>query len=112
MNARISPRKPLKTRVVFQDEHHNDFLYFVSDNISTSGLFVTTDLKFAPGSKVFLKFTLFEGSPPIQVTAEVMRLHEQRRGPGRKRPITPGLGLKFLGLRPEDYARIHDFVGD
>ena len=104
--TRIAPRKMLQTAVVFEDEFGEDFLYFTSSNISTSGIFVQTRLSFAPGTKVFLKFPLFVGDPPIRVAGEIMRQHTQRRGPGRKKQVTPGVGIKFLGLSQEDFIRI------
>lgn len=110
MKKRIAPRKPLQTRVVFQDEFGDAFLYFISDNISSSGIFIQTSLPLRPGTKVLLKFSLYEGLEPIEVSAEVIRFQDKRRGPGRHRPITKGIGLKFLGLSTEDFQKIENFV--
>lgn len=110
MNHRISPRKNLQTRVVFEDEFHNDFLYFISQNVSTSGIFIQTDLAFQSGTRIFLKFCLYEGDKPIQVSGEITRFHAQKRGPGRKKPITKGIGIRFLGLSSEDFEKIRKFV--
>ncbi|MBI2400538.1 MAG: SulP family inorganic anion transporter, partial [Deltaproteobacteria bacterium] len=52
--------------------------------------------KFKAGTRVFLKFSLFEGEKPIEVAAEIMRFHDKKRGPGRKRPVTTGVGLKLV----------------
>ena len=109
--TRIAARKPLQTRVVFADEHQRDFLYFISSNISTSGIFVETKIPLTSGTRVFLKFSLYEGDAPIQVAAVVIRIHEKRRGPGRQKPISPGMGLKFQGLSRADYSKIEEFVG-
>ncbi len=110
MNKRISPRKTLQTRVVFEDEFNEDILYFISNDISTSGIFVQTKLPLKAGTRVFLKFCLFMEDKPIRVAAEVMRQMTKKRGPGRRRPITPGIGLKFQGLSQEDYKRIEAFM--
>jgi uncharacterized protein (TIGR02266 family) len=110
MNNRIAPRKPFQTRVVFEDEFNEEFLYFVSTNISTSGIFIQTALPFKPGTRVLLKFSLYEGEAPIETAAEIMRFHDKKRGPGRKRPVTTGVGLKFLGLSREDLKRIENFI--
>jgi Tfp pilus assembly protein PilZ len=111
MNKRIAPRKTLQTRVIFVDEFNEDFLYFISSNISTSGLFLQTTITLKAGIRVFLKFHLYDDDEPIFATAEVMRQMVKKRGPGRKKPITPGVGLKFLGLSQRDFMRIERFVG-
>lgn len=108
--TRIAARKPLQTRVIFADEQQHDFLYFISSNISTSGIFVETKLQLKSGTRIFLKFSVYEGDPPIQVAAEVIRTHEKKRGPGRKKAINPGVGLKFLGLSRVDFVKIANFV--
>ncbi|MBF0104761.1 MAG: PilZ domain-containing protein [Deltaproteobacteria bacterium] len=111
MNHRISPRKTLQTGVVFEDEFDEDFLYFISSDISISGIFIQSRLPLKAGTKVFLKFCLFVDDKPIRVAAEVMRQIIQKRGPGRKKPVTPGIGLKFTGLSQEDFKRVEKFMG-
>jgi len=110
VNHRISPRKTLRTRVIFVDELKQDFLYFISNDISTSGLFIQTKLPLKAGTKVLLKFCLYVGDDPILVAAEVMRQMKKKRGPGRKKPVTPGIGLKFLGLSQKDFKKIEEFL--
>jgi uncharacterized protein (TIGR02266 family) len=110
MNNRIAPRKPFQTRVVFEDEFNEEFLYFVSTNLSTSGIFIQTKLALVPGTKAFLKFSLYEGESPVQVAAEITRFHDKKRGPGRKKPVTTGIGLRFLGLSRSDFQRIEKFI--
>ncbi len=110
MNNRIAPRKIFRAQVVFQDEFGGDFIYFISTNISTSGIFIESKLPFKSGLKVLLKFSLYENDAPITVAAEVMRQSTKVRGPGRRKPVVPGVGLKFLGLSQEDYLRIERFV--
>ena len=110
MDNRISERKTFQTRVIFEDEFNEDFLYFTSTNISVSGIFIQTKLPFKAGTRVFLKFSLYEGDAPIQASGEVMRFMDKKRGPGRKRPITTGVGLKFLGLTESDFLKVKDYV--
>lgn len=110
MKARIAPRKTLRTRVVFEDEFGEDFLYFISSDISASGLFIETDLPLKAGTRVFLKFSLYMDDEPMHTAAEVMRQIITKRGPGRHKPITPGVGLKFLGLSQKDYKSIEKFI--
>lgn len=110
MNNRIAPRKALQTRVIFEDEFSEDFLYFTSKNISTSGVFIQTQLPLKAGMKVFLKFCLYLEDEPIHVAAEVMRVMNKKRGPGRRKPVIPGIGLKFLGLSHGDFKKIEAFI--
>lgn len=110
MNNRISPRKTLQTRVIFEDEFSEDFIYFISNDISTSGIFIQTQLPLKAGTRVFLKFCLYVDDEPIHTAAEVMRQMTRKRGPGRKKPITPGVGLKFLGLSQADYKKIEQYL--
>lgn len=110
MNNRISPRKILQTRVIFEDEFNEEFLYFTSTDISVSGIFIQSKLPFKSGTKVFLRFSLYEGDDPIRVTGEVMRFIDKKRGPGRRRPVTAGVGLKFLGLSDADFLRVKTYV--
>lgn len=109
MNERIAPRKNFVTEIIFEDEFGREFLYFWSENISASGLFIRTNLALKAGTKVFLKFRLKPNATPIRATAIVMRQHGQKRGPGRKKPIQPGVGLKFTSLAPKDFIRLQEF---
>ncbi|EKD51962.1 MAG: hypothetical protein ACD_62C00150G0004 [uncultured bacterium] len=110
MNKRISPRKMLQTRVIFEDEFHDEIFYFISKNISASGIFIQSKLPLSAGTRVFLKFCLNLEDKPIHVAAEVMRQINKKRGPGRRRPVTPGIGLKFMGLSQSDFKRIEAFL--
>lgn len=104
---RIAQRKSLRTRVVFEDEFSEEFLYFLSEDISLSGIFVQSNLSFKEGTKIFLKFSLNEGDVPIQVTGEVSRLVED---PASNHQV--GLGIRFLGLTPQDLKKIERFIYD
>lgn len=109
-HSRISDRKPFQTTVYFEDEFGEEFLVFTSSNLSTSGMFIKSKLPFRSGTKVFLKFHLSQGSTPIRIAAEVMRFHGLKRGPGRKKSIEEGVGLKFLGLSASEFLRIKGFL--
>jgi len=108
---RISPRKTLKTRVVFEDEFSEGFLTFLSTDISLSGIFIESEIPLQIGTRVFLKFSLYEGDPPIQVSGVIARLIARRRGPGRRKGgFKTGIGIRFLGLLSEDLNRIERFI--
>lgn len=110
-NQRISERKNLRTRVIFEDEFGEDFLYFSSNDVSASGIFIESAIKFQLGTKVLLKFSLYEGDSPIEVTGEIARFMEKKRGRGRrKKNERIGIGIRFIGLKPEDLKRIEEFI--
>lgn len=109
---RISPRKKLRTRVVFEDELSDAFLYFFSTDISLSGIFIESKVTLLPHSKLFLRFSLYEGDAPIIVTGEVARLKGKRRGRGRRKAHEKtGIGIRFLGLSAENLKKIEQFIG-
>lgn len=111
LDNRISPRKNIKTRVVFEDEFSDEFIYFLSTDISLSGIFIESNIKFVPGSNVFLKFSLYEGDKPIEVTGEIMRIRQAPRRRGRKSQNEKvGIGIRFVGLRAKDLQRIKQFI--
>ena len=110
LNRRISPRRALETRVVFEDEFNEEFLAFTSKDISLSGIFLRTPLLLRPGTHVRIKFSLGFDEPAIRTGAVVSRRAMRKRGPGRKSPFDEGLGLKFLGLDPIALARIERFL--
>jgi hypothetical protein len=109
---RVSPRKNLRTRVVFEDEFSDEFIYFLSTDVSLSGIFIESTIQFQEGTRVFLKFSLYEGDIPIQVTGQVMRtmaLARRRRG-RRKKNQKKGIGLRFIALKPADLLNLEKFV--
>lgn len=112
IEQRLSPRKRLRTRVIFEDEFSEDFLYFLSTDISLSGIFIESNIQLQENTKLFLKFSLFEGDQPIQVTGEVVRTMEpiRKRGRPSKKKIPFGIGIRFLGLAPHDLQRIESFI--
>lgn len=111
LEHRISPRKNLKTRVVFEDEFSEPFLYFLSSDISLSGVFIESPIIFKEHTKVFLRFSLYEGDNPIEVTGEIARLMGEKRGRGRRKKIKKiGIGIRFIGLKLADLKKIEQFI--
>lgn len=108
---RISPRKNLRTRVVFEDEFNEEFLYFLSTDISLSGIFIESDIPLKEHTRIFLKFSLYEGDEPLRITGEVARMSREKRGPGRRRKKRPpGVGIRFIGLSLENLKKIERFI--
>lgn len=109
-NQRVSPRKNLRTRVFFEDDANDELLYFLSTDLSLSGIFIESEMSLQEHSKVFLKFSIFDGDEPIRVTAEVTRWMEEKRGPGRRKKQKKGIGLRFIGLSLPDLKKIEQYI--
>jgi len=103
---RMARRAELREEVIMESGHH---LHLgAAENVSVGGLFVATyDLQ-ALGDVVELEFTLSDGIDEcIRVRGEVRWVRQYN---SRRRNVAPGLGLRFLDLRPEDLRRIERFV--
>lgn len=107
---RIFPRIPFKGEVHFTNESGQSFLKFESSDLSLSGVFLRTSLALKHKTKVLLR--LFLEGQSLQCTCEVIRLVSARRGPGRislKRRKS-GLGLRFVGLSPDQIFLLEQFM--
>ena len=110
-HSRIAKRKSISFPVLFCDEFGNGIFCFTATNLSTSGIFIETDLQLDSGMKTFISFTLPFSQKQILVASEVKRTFEKKRGPGRHKDVTQGIGLSFLDLQPEDFEAIHTLIG-
>jgi hypothetical protein len=87
-------------------------------NISSDGLFVQTTNVKEMGTRIDLCFTLPNSSKRIAVTAEVIWVSYPPsfdEGPSFGKPEryvygTPGMGLRFISISPEDRFRIEGFL--
>jgi uncharacterized protein (TIGR02266 family) len=104
---RIYPRNVLRTKVIFEDESGEGFVYFYSTDISLGGIFLESDIPLKIGTRVFLSFTLRETERPIRATAQVMRVE---RAASDDLPVL-GMGIQFTDLPEESKQRILDFIG-
>lgn len=106
IEKRIYPRKKLRTRVVFEDETGEGFVYFYSTDVSMGGLFFESDVPLKIGTRVFLSFSLGEREAPIRTTAQVMRV-ERESGTGF---VVLGVGIKFLDLQEPARNKVEAYV--
>ncbi len=73
--------------------------------LSENGMYVNTTRTRPPGARV--PITLFLGSAKIRIEGMVLYSFDSRsRGPLR----TPGMGIKFVSIGPEDRALIKAFI--
>ncbi|HJL19249.1 MAG TPA: TIGR02266 family protein [Sandaracinaceae bacterium LLY-WYZ-13_1] len=104
MERRASPRVDLEVEVGFESE--TNFYQGFSEDLSDGGLFVAT-YQLSPVGTVFeIEFTLPTGHI-VRAEAEVRWLRDLRDG---STGVSPGMGLQFKGLLPEDERAIAQFV--
>ena len=103
---RVYPRKKLRSRVVFEDETGEGFIYFYSTDVSIGGIFFETDVPLKVGTRVFLSFSLSNGEKPLRATGQVVRL-EREAGAGF---VVLGAGIKFLDLADPFRRAIENYV--
>lgn len=105
---RLYPRRRLRSRIVFEDEWGDGFIYFYSTDISLGGLFLESDVPLKQGTKVFLSFKLGEGKEAIRATAQVVRLAKETA-----QAVTIfGMGVQFLDLSGEAKEAITHYLED
>ncbi len=72
--------------------------------LSENGMYVSTTKTRAKG--MLLPITIFLGNSAIKVDGVVLYSFDRSNGPLR----TPGMGIKFVRIRPEDQALIRAFI--
>lgn len=72
--------------------------------LSENGMYVSTTRTRPTGARV--PITLFLGNATIRIEGMVLYSFGRSRGPLR----TPGMGIKFVRIRPEDQALIKTFI--
>ena len=76
-------------------------------NLSEGGMFLPTDKPCAPGTRGTIRFRASQCDQPMEFAAEVVRCVE----PGTEREgETPGLGIRFVDVSPEDLDRLREMV--
>jgi uncharacterized protein (TIGR02266 family) len=84
---------------------HNFFTGF-SANIAEGGIFVATHQVRDVGCLLHLEFSLPGEQAPIAVSAVVRWVKPYHEGSDG----SPGLGLEFISIAPEDVQRIQTFI--
>lgn len=89
-------------------ESESNFYTGLTQDISSGGLFVATHQTRPVGDRLVLKFALPGRPAPITVEAEVRWVRQPTSiGAGDG---TPGMGLQFVNITPEDKAAINTFI--
>jgi type IV pilus assembly protein PilZ len=104
-DLRRQPRVSLKVEIGIHTE--TNFYTGFAMNISTGGLFVATHVPAKVGEIIPLSFSLPNHATPVEAKAEVCWYREYNP----LYPEThPGMGLKFIGLTPEEEVLINDYI--
>jgi type IV pilus assembly protein PilZ len=85
-------------------ETEDTFLYAAITNISEMGIFVRTESPLPVGTLLVLRFS------PAGAGEFVLDGRVQWLNPARPGCPNPGMGIRFLGLLPEDRERIVDVI--
>jgi len=105
LNRRRSNRFEVTWQVDCETE--DTFLYAYITNISEMGIFVKTEKPLAVGTELVLRF-----APPS--TEKTFVLHGVVQWLNPVRPLgenlNPGMGIRFLSLKPDDRERIVEAV--
>lgn len=104
IERRIHPRRPYRTKVVFEDEFGDGLFYLYSEDISLGGIFLASQIPLRIGTMMFISFQIPPHKRPIHVTAEVVR-HMKPIG-----TLSAGMGVRFVGLPGLARKRIEDFL--
>jgi type IV pilus assembly protein PilZ len=105
LNRRRSNRFEVTWQVDCETE--DTFLYAYITNISEMGIFVKTEKPLAVGTELVLRF-----APPSTEKTFVLRGVVQWLNPVRPlgENLNPGMGIRFLSLKPDDRERIVEAV--
>lgn len=107
VEKRVHPRKTLRTKVIFEDETGEGFIYFYSTDVSRGGIFLESDIPLKQGTRVFLSFMLGEGAAPLRVTAQVVRIEKESSS---TMPVI-GMGIQFVDLPESVQKALQEFIG-
>jgi type IV pilus assembly protein PilZ len=88
-------------------ETEDTFLYASITNISEMGIFVQTTQPLSVGTRLTLRFVSPGNASSYALKGTVQWINEAH--PLRQTP-NPGMGIRFVGLTPEDRERIVDSI--
>ena len=103
VERRIFARRPLQTKVVFEDEYGEGLFFVYSKDISMGGIFLDSSIPVKLGTLLFLSLALPPYKRPIHVTGEVVRVVES------KTDKIAGMGIRFVGLSGSAQEKLDKF---
>ena len=106
---RSAARLDVRITVVLKDRTFDGAMYFFSRNVSSTGIFIESNLFLQEGVIVRLQFLLPGSDFAVDAVGRVIRV-ESRMEP--QEGIVPGLGIEFLEITDEEKAQIETFASD
>jgi uncharacterized protein (TIGR02266 family) len=103
-DARKHTRLPFEVSVSVASEHN--FFAGLSLNISEGGIFVATHQEYPVGTRLEISLALPGDEDPTTILTVVRWVRTHRAEDGGQ----PGLGLSFVDVPPEEFAKIQRFV--
>ncbi len=103
---RDSRRVPIAAQVTFKFERFAGFISEYSQNISPTGMYISTNQPEPPGSVLDFEFQLGDGFEIIQGKGEVVWIRAVSEGPTRP----AGMGIRFLELSEGSKELIYRIV--
>jgi len=86
----------------------DNYLFAYIKDISATGIFIKTEKPEEAGTQLNLRFTPADGGEALELEGEVIWVNEYR--PGHPANLNPGMGVRFIGLTPEQRHRLDQFV--
>ncbi len=102
---RLFERKRLRSRVVFEDESGEGFIYFYSTDVSSGGIFFESDVPLKIGTKVFLSFNLPPENKIVRATGTVVRVEREKGG-----ATVLGMGIQFVDITDQAQQQLDQYI--
>jgi len=105
IERRQYPRAPLRVRASCIEGERIYHKYTL--NISEGGIFIETDEPFPPATELEMIIPLPLPEPSITVKGMVVRIVRKEEA---EESQPPGMGIRFLNLKPEDAGKIRKYI--
>lgn len=104
-DARSAPRVPVSMLVQYRFDTLQDFAAEHAVDLSENGIFIRTQEPRKPGSMVYLRMTLKDGSKLMEGFGRVARVGVDASG-------HQGMGIQFISFDDESMALIQKIVAE
>ncbi len=97
---RLYRRKPMHTKVIFEDEYCQGLFYVYSKDVSLGGLFLESAIPLREGTLLLLSFTLPDSQEKIRLTGEAIRVSYPKKG----------MGIRFIDLPTKERQLLEKYI--